>query len=180
MKCQMQQKQAFGPPGLVIGYQNGAFGAPFSNTVPFLAKTVPQKVPFYGRPACICHSQIHNNEVISEQMGNIEKNLSIQYSYKDLFARVYIQHSSYQAMIYVNPIIKLRGCVYITGACIPLHCSGKNTNLYHLISTKLHFPLEWKKLECIALLLPSNDLRPSNYKTMHQQKKVSPTKLLGF
>ena len=31
--------------------------------------------------ACICHSHILNNEVISEWKGNIGKNLSIEYGY---------------------------------------------------------------------------------------------------
>ncbi len=31
--------------------------------------------------ACICHSQILNNEVISEWKGNIEKKLSIEYGF---------------------------------------------------------------------------------------------------
>ncbi len=31
--------------------------------------------------ACICHSQILNNEVISEWKGTIEKNLSVEYGF---------------------------------------------------------------------------------------------------
>ncbi len=78
--------------------------------------------------ACICHSQIANNEVISEWKGNIEKNLSIEYGFPS--------GTRLKGILRIHLKIFSPECM-VTDICI--YVQDFPTNSYHLINAITHF-----------------------------------------